>query len=101
MNQIIPVGNGFLIAVEHQMPMDEFGRFMEVWRERFPGVPLACIPQSRYVQRVDGPDVFEFMGQEVTQEVVDGFREWWVERAGRSDAAVSHAGTIEAPAKGS
>lgn len=78
MIQIMPVGNGIVIAVEHQLKMDEHQRFIEAWREKFPGIPAFLASEARIVLQGDQPILFEFTG-DVTPTVVAEFQRWWKE----------------------
>lgn len=78
-NQIIPVGDGFLIAIGGKIKADVIEHFMEVWSEKFPGVPMIIVPESKVFRLNDNTILFEFSG-DITKELVHDFRAWWDER---------------------
>jgi hypothetical protein len=77
MNQIMPIGKGLVIAIERAMKMDQHQAFMELWREKFPDIPVFLANEAQIIQREGQPILFEFTGDNITPTFVAEFQRWW------------------------
>ena len=78
MNQIMPVGKGIVIAIEHPLRADQLQHFMEAWQERMGDIPAFIIGEAQIVTKGEHT-LFEFTGNDITPTFVAEFQRWWEE----------------------
>lgn len=79
MNQIMPIGNGIVVALDRLVRPERIHEIAAVWRERMPDVPAFFIADAQIVLRDDKTVIFEFKGESLTPETAVEFGKWWEE----------------------
>jgi hypothetical protein len=90
MNQIMPVGDGVLIAIEKKVDIGLFRVLQATWEARFPTVPCLIVSEAQIVQMPnDAGILFEFTGHDISPTFIAEFQRWWEEVNGAEQVSGS------------
>lgn len=71
------IGGGVVVAINEQVSLEVFERFVAAWRERLPDVKSIIVNDARIIEREE-ITLFSFTG-DVSPTMVAEFQLWWQE----------------------